>query len=241
MASYRDKHIGEGIGRRYDATHQNKVDALIWGKFVKVFLKAVLSKAAQEGAKNYLDFACGTGRILKIGASIFANSTGIDISPDMLELARERVPTARFYCTDVTGDIDLVQSSFDCVTLFRFLLNAEEELRENVLSWLSKHMPSGALLIGDTHQHSLSPMGIVTIIARRLGRKDLNVLSRSKAQETLERHGFKVIRWSGYRVLPSINGRAIFGTAIQLRGEQLLQGLKLGYFGSEQVFIAKRV
>ncbi|HMM75438.1 MAG TPA: methyltransferase domain-containing protein [Gammaproteobacteria bacterium] len=239
--SYRNSHVGEGKGLWYDATHAEKVDAVIWSSFIKDFVSRAFEEAVARGAKRYLDFACGTGRLLKVGVKYFPAATGIDVSADMLEVARERVPEALFYCVDVTREQDQRIGDFDCVTLFRFLLNAEPSLRNEVLVWLAAHMSTGATLIGNNHMESASISGLVTAFANRWIGRGRNHLSRQDVEAMLSAAGFRVQLWAGFRVLPTVMGKPILGHRLQMAFERLLVGLGLGRFGVEQIFVARRV
>ncbi len=67
MDSYRKSHMGSGRGERYDADHAAKMDTYIWDAFIKDYLNAQFAICAEKGAARHLDFACGTGRVLKVG------------------------------------------------------------------------------------------------------------------------------------------------------------------------------
>ncbi|MGI9262427.1 MAG: class I SAM-dependent DNA methyltransferase [Woeseiaceae bacterium] len=241
MTSYRTSHIGEKRGERYDATHANKVDALIWDAFIKDFVSNRLQACAADGGTRYLDFACGTGRVLKVGSQHFDHCVGVDISDDMLAVARERIPSAEFVCTDVTANQDAVPGEFDCVTLFRFLLNAEESLSLDILAWLAAHMRPGAILVGNVHMNTLSFRGLATLVSNGLFGTSHNHLSRRKTTQMLENSGFRIQAWSGYRILPTVMGKPIFGRKGQIVLEKFSRALGLGALGSELVFVAERI
>ena len=241
MSSYRTSHMGAGRGERYDAAHSDKVDAHIWDAFIKDLVSSHIEISAADGGTRYLDFACGTGRVLKVGAQHYDDCTGIDISADMLHVARQRVPGANIICGDVTTDDLALGEMYDCVTLFRFLLNAERALSADVLRWLADHMPQGALLIGNNHMNSASIRGIVTILSNRFLSTNHNHLSRRSTTDMLQASGFRILQWSGYRVLPTIKGKPIFGKNGQLVLERVARALQLGRVGSEQVFLAERI
>lgn len=240
MKSYRESHLGEGKGAWYDAIHGRKVDSLIWDYFVKPRLTEVFAAAAASGSRSYLDFACGTGRILKVGSAYFETAVGIDVSPDMLVVARERVPAATFHCVDVTRSVDAVSGVFDCVSLFRFLLNAEPSLRLSVLEWIAAHTKPGAFLVGNHHMETFSLSGMVTAASRKLAGRNRNHLSRKQVTDMLAQCGFRIESWHGYRVLPSVMGRSLFGRSLQLAMERGALSIGLGSIGSEQVFVARR-
>jgi SAM-dependent methyltransferase len=233
--------MGDGRGEKYDATHSEKVDAHIWDAFIKDLVSSHIAVSAADGGTRYLDFACGTGRVLKIGALHYDDCTGIDISADMLHVARERVPGANIICGDVTTEDLATGEMYDCVTLFRFLLNAELALNLEVLRWLADHMPQGAILIGNNHMNSASIRGIVTMLSNQILGTNHNHLSRARTTDMLRESGFKILQWSGYRVLPTIKGKPILGKNGQLAMERVARALQLGRVGSEQVFIAERI
>lgn len=241
MESYRDSHVGEDRGLSYDAVHANKVDALIWDVFIKDLVSEQAQLCAEKGGRRYLDFACGTGRVLKVGQPHFSESLGIDISEDMLSVARDRVPDAQLILADVTANPDAASGNFDFVTIFRFILNAERPLSMQVLAWLANHMEPGAVLVGNNHMSRYSFRGIATVISNALLGTKLNHLSRSEVIKMLEDSGFRVRTWSGYRVLPSFRGKPILGRRAQGALEKLLHTIGLGRLGSEHVFVAERV
>jgi SAM-dependent methyltransferase len=74
-----------------------------------------------------LDIGCGPGGFCQLALQAGATVTGLDASPAMLEVARERMPDARF---DV-GDMEHLPydgDSFDVVTLFNALQFCPEPL-----------------------------------------------------------------------------------------------------------------
>lgn len=238
--SYRESHIEIGMGIKYEDFLSNRVDADIWRLQSGPKLNEWLTECCPGEKGTHLDFACGTGRILAVIGSRFEQITGIDISEPMLSLARERFPAVRFLLGDVTREPDLVQDQFDSATIFRFFANAEPELREDVSAWLAAHLQSGAVLIGNTHSHTWSWSGTLNWLARVLLKKGARTLSRRSLTKLLEKHGFTVKRWEGYRILPTIAGRPVLGRRLQIAGDALLRRMRLGFFGSDQLFLATR-
>ena len=240
MNSYRNSHTSFEISSTYDAKFKYRVDSLIWDDFVKPYVRSILKKSAHSKSDKYMDFACGTGRLLKLGNSVFGHASGIDISKNMLSVARKRVPNAKLYCLDVTREDSKEIGEFDCVTMFRFLKNAEPELREEVLRWLYSHMPKGATLIVNNHGNSSSLQGLVTRLAFWLPDELKNLLSRRETQKLLKNAGFDVVSCEGFRILPSLFGRPVFGRWLQSKLERFCRQLNLGRFGGELVFVAIR-
>ncbi len=60
----------------------------------------VIAALGMAGGERLLDVACGTGNAALVAASAGAAVTGIDSSPRLLDVARERVPGAEFVLGD---------------------------------------------------------------------------------------------------------------------------------------------
>ncbi|EZH81607.1 SAM-dependent methlyltransferase [Ectopseudomonas composti] len=230
------------VASLYESQFAERVDSLIWDEFVKPWLFERLQTARDNGAQRYLDFACGTGRILKVGHNVFGNAQGIDISESMLSYAKQRVPAAHLHCLDVTRDDNSANEigAFDCVTMFRFLRNAEPELRRDVLHWLAKHMNKNALLVVNNHGNTTSMLGFIQKLAFWLPDDERNLLSRQQTFDLLTEAGFSVESWDGYRILPSLFGRPILGRRLQTWAERSCRRLGLARFGGELVIVARR-
>lgn len=242
LNSYRQSHMQASVASQYESQFAERVDSLIWEEFVKPWLFDRLQTARDNGALRYLDFACGTGRILKVGHKVFDHAEGIDISASMLSYAKQRVPQAHFHCLDVTSANSGANEigKFDCVTMFRFLRNAEPELRVAVLQWLAEHMDEGAILIVNNHGNTSSILGCVQRLAFWLPNEARNLLSRQQTFDLLADAGFSVESWDGYRILPSVFGRPVLGRRLQAWAERLCRKLGLARFGGELVIVARR-
>jgi SAM-dependent methyltransferase len=150
-ASYRATHIGKGAEYAEAFTcipHR----ALLW-KLERRVLDRIVRESFADGAARYLDFACGTGRILGYLQPRVACAVGVDISPSMLEVARASVPGATLIEADITRDDALGALQFDLVTAFRFFPNAEPELRAAVMQKLVLHLAPGGLLVFNNHKN----------------------------------------------------------------------------------------
>ena len=69
-------------------------------ELVDEFLKGI----ATGPSKRYLDFACGSGRILQQISPHFGETVAVDVAASMMEQAREKVPGATFHLADLTKD-----------------------------------------------------------------------------------------------------------------------------------------
>ncbi len=109
-------------------------------------LTGVIHQHLHSGGRKLLDAACGTGRHIEHLKQIF-EVEGLDIRPELLEVAAMRNPEIPFHCADMTA-FDL-NRKFDVVTcLFSAIgyVKTIENLHQAVRS-LGKHVLPGGLLI----------------------------------------------------------------------------------------------
>lgn len=120
--------------------------------------QAIAKALADKPFRSLLDLGTGTGRMLELFGSQIERGLGIDMSLDMLLLARARLERAGLrHCSVRQGDIydlSLQPDSFDVIVIHQvlhFLDNGARAIREaaRVLA------PSGRLLIVDFAPHEL--------------------------------------------------------------------------------------
>ena len=146
-SSYRQSHRGADKARSYDEDlwDLHAAKGLEW-LVEQRLLAGVLPEVVAGQRCSCADFACGTGRILEFLSARFPSATGIDISPEMLELAGSRCPRAALIQGDVTTDHGLAPGPFDLITAFRFFLNAEPGLQSQALTWMRRSLRQLVLL-----------------------------------------------------------------------------------------------
>jgi len=119
---------------------------------------AIRDALAERPFRSLLDLGTGTGRILEMFGPLLERGLGIDLSLDMLSLARARIERAGFrHCSVRQGDIydlALPADSFDVVVIHQvlhFLDDGARAIREaaRVL------VPGGRLLVVDFAPHDL--------------------------------------------------------------------------------------
>jgi ubiquinone/menaquinone biosynthesis C-methylase UbiE/DNA-binding transcriptional ArsR family regulator len=118
--------------------------------------EAVLAALSQQPFRSLLDLGTGTGRMLELLGPTLERGLGIDLSADMLALARARLDRAGLkHCSVRQGDIydlNLPRDSFDVVIVHQvlhFLDDGARAIREaaRVLR------PQGRLLVIDFAPH----------------------------------------------------------------------------------------
>ncbi|MGH7801661.1 MAG: class I SAM-dependent DNA methyltransferase [Thermodesulfobacteriota bacterium] len=237
MNDYRSSHLAQECASKFDRHYTSGRGHLYWQNFEKPYLEKLFTRLGKEYPGRYLDFACGTGRILQIGFPHFIDSVGMDISEVMLAEARRRVPGARLIQTDVMLDPPDV-GKFNVVSLFRFILSAEHHLRGGVLHWLRSVITPDGVLVLNNHLNRRSILGIIhrmdnTIHGRRGGPpadKDVEIL--------LQRCGFRVFERYGFGVVPPWRNRGLFPSTPLLYLEHLLGKSKtLQNYAKDRIYL----
>lgn len=200
--SYRDGlHLQDHHAERYDASFRDRRTA---HGALSVIERELLHRVVQDARpRNALDFACGTGRVLQWMGGEVERTVGVDVSSAMLARAAHNAPTADLFLGDVTTEPELITESFDLVTMFRFLLNAESELRGAALSWTARRLRENGLLLVNIHRNRDSLTGALTRVRCALGgSRTPRIISIGEATDVLAGHGFQVVGRYGYGYLP---------------------------------------
>lgn len=135
----------------YGAQHAALYDAAFRsrGKDYPGEAKAVIEMVRERcpGARTLLDVACGTGLHLQTFASDFDHVEGVELAPDMLAIARRRLPRVPISAGDMrTFDLG---RRFDVVTCMSNAV-AEVETRDGLraaLRRMAAHLVPGGVLV----------------------------------------------------------------------------------------------
>lgn len=225
--SYRQSHLGADKARSYDEDlwDLRTAKGLDW-LVEQQLLADVLRVAVPPSARSAADFACGTGRVLEFLNRYFPSPVGIDISPDMLALARARCSRAALILGDVTTTPDLAPGPFDLITAFRFFLNAEPSLRSQALAWMGKSLRPNGIVVANFHLNPASLRGMYLRL-RTARATRLPMMSVSDACRLFEAHAFTVRQVLGYSFLPyRRDGRAQLAPVARRAVETRVAGVR---------------
>jgi ubiquinone/menaquinone biosynthesis C-methylase UbiE/DNA-binding transcriptional ArsR family regulator len=160
----RDRLAAVRRARAQAAQDYFRAHAAQWDRIRKLHVadtaveRAIQDALAERPFRSLLDLGTGTGRMLELFGADIERGLGIDLSLDMLSLARARIERAGLrHCSVRQGDIyDLAvpTNSFDVVLIHQvlhFLDDGARAIREaaRVLA------PSGRLLVVDFAPHDL--------------------------------------------------------------------------------------
>lgn len=203
-SGYAAAHFAEGVAEEYDAVYAPaSYDTEIWGiqqPFVRSVMGRVLSRSRRL---KYLDFACGTGRIISAVEDIATEAVGVDISPLMLARAAGRVARSSLRLGDILRNATLADHDYDAITAFRFFLNTEPELRLPVMRDLA-HRLRGAesRLIFNVHGNGHSVLAVTDRYRHLRGWPPVRTFSHSGVRALIVAAGLEIEEVRGYGLVP---------------------------------------
>jgi len=97
---YTYSHMGKAKAKYYENKEYSNISyySYIWRiekDYLNILSKEFKKNSRDSGKIRYLDFACGTGRVISFLENYMDISIGIDISNDMLEIARKKVKKSK--------------------------------------------------------------------------------------------------------------------------------------------------
>jgi ubiquinone/menaquinone biosynthesis C-methylase UbiE len=209
--SYRLSHLAPEKGQSYENSFVNlPYRKMVWRWEQEVLTRLIKKLFDASSEIRYLDFACGTGRILSLLESYAAESYGVDISESMLEVARKKCRHATLVHVDLTTTKVFPNQSFDLITAFRFFLNAEQELRESALKEIRYLIKPSGYFIFNIHMNEGSLLVKLIRLYQWIKHIDndlFHTLSISQASDLLDKHGFTIAEAYHFGVLPIYDER----------------------------------
>jgi predicted TPR repeat methyltransferase len=175
------------------------------------------------------DFACGTGRVIRALDGLVREAHGYDTSAEMMAKAKQVGSRAHWHRVPTDGPVPAPVDAEPpaIVTMFRLLLNVDDDVRERALAFAAKALPTAAagLLVVENHGNASS---LRHLRARRhSGQRWFAELSHGDVEELLARHGFEVVERRGFSMLtPSLHAhslaRAVDAAARRMPGADTL-------------------
>ena len=148
---------------------------------------------------NILDIGCGTGDLLSSMKPKYG--MGIDISPKMIEIAKQRHPTSKFLVGDIGNFVSKIKKKFDVIILsdvFGFFNDCQKNL-DNIHLFCN----SNTRIIIAYHSWFWEP---ILKVGEKIGLKmpsiDLNYLSNDEIINFLKLTDFEVIKHESRQLIP---------------------------------------
>jgi trans-aconitate methyltransferase len=139
-----DSHAGQYDQESWQRGTYENIAKLLLGKFKNKLLKII-------------ELGCGSGREAKLLLDLYpeADYLGMDGSPELIRLAKMKVPKAKF----VSADFEDFQipGGVDAIFAFASLLHADRKVMKNMLSQTANSLTSGGIFFmtlqyGDYHK-----------------------------------------------------------------------------------------
>ena len=96
--------------------------------------------------RRVLDLGCGRGRWSREYASRGADVTGVDISPDAIQILAREMPRHRFLCCDIVA-LQFPGQGFDIVNSVTVLQHLPEENQRVAIDLISKWLKPGGTFV----------------------------------------------------------------------------------------------
>lgn len=246
--SYRERFQLRDDAARYDQRiyRSGTIDDLLWQVEQRLLTDIVARfRSKHPGPVAYLDFACGTGRILSHVAPLVEQATGIDVSAAMLGRAGEKAPRAQLLCKDITAAGEPIEAQYDLITSFRFLTNAEAPLRAAALQGLARRLRDERSLLAinihaNRHSYKAALAPLHWAQAKLTGAAPPQYLSVSQVTRELAAAGLRVERAIGAGFVPG-KLLGLLPRAFALQMERALAGRRwLERFGVNQLFLCRK-
>lgn len=168
--------------------------------------------AIQTAPGRILDICCGTGRQLKILDGLGVGLTGVDLSPDMLAVARKKTsPQVALVLAD-GGRLPFGDNSFEIAVVTLALHEKNATCRDELMAEARRVVaPKGAFLVADylAGTNALNRTGLLaaSLVEWAAGRQHYlnfrDFLARGALEPLLTRHGLR----------PSLEARFWWGAA----------------------------
>lgn len=107
-------------------------------KYVELFLNYLNNNA------SILDIGCGTGELLKYYQDKDFTVTGLDVSEEMIKIAKEKVPSSNFVKISIY-DIDKVKEKYDGISATFVLVHIPKEKINEVVGKIYERLNKGGI------------------------------------------------------------------------------------------------
>lgn len=163
---------------------------MVW-QLEKGILDHILSTFYRDLQIHYLDFACGTGRILSYLEERTKYAIGVDLSPSMLEVALKNNKSAEIIKADLTKDDVLGERKFNLITAFRFFPNAQPELRKQAMQVLNRHIEDNGYIVFNNHKNVGSARNR---LAKLFGHREYSGMSIAEVKSLLVESSLEIVK-----------------------------------------------
>jgi len=215
-------------------------DAHIWD-MERPRLEVLVRRMRAAGELRYLDFACGTGRIVQVLEPYASRACAVDMSQEMLRRAAEKCPRAEVFRADIRTDSAVLGGPFDLITAFRFFLNTEDDMRLPVLSSLAGLLSGpDARLVFNIHMNGRSSLLLADRYMRLRGWGRLRMMTLPAIRELIDQSGLRIVEMQGYGAFPRALYRSRLKGAAMAADRFLARRRRFAPYSHDLVFVCAR-
>ena len=210
----------------------------------RAFLRRLVRREFTARRPVQHDFACGTGRAIKLLHGVVRAAHGYDVSAQMLAKAQEAGVYAKLH--QVAGDGPVPEpATVDgpaLVTVFRLLLNAPKDVRDRAIAFAAKILPEAdsGLLVVENHGNRSS----LRHLRHRSNRANqwFAELHHAEVEQLLARHGFEVVQRRGFALCPAGAYRREWLRPVARRADDLAaRSGRLSGVATDVLYVARRI
>jgi predicted TPR repeat methyltransferase len=169
----------------------------------RAFLRGLIRREFPYRRPVQHDFACGTGRAIRLLQGMVRAAHGYDTSDAMLAKADEVGACAQLHRIDADGPPPAPEPTGGpaLVTIFRLLLNVGDDVRDRALAFAAQALPDrdAGLLVLENHGNRES---LRHLRHRRKAGRWFAELSHDEVEALLTRHGFTLVECRGFAMFP---------------------------------------
>lgn len=210
----------------------------------RAFLRRLVRREFTARRPVQHDFACGTGRAIKLLHGVVRAAHGYDVSAQMLAKAEEAGVYARLHLVAEDGPVP-EPAAVDgpaLVTVFRLLLNAPKDVRDRAIAFAAKILPEAesGLLVVENHGNRTSLRHLRHRAHR--GNQWFAELEHAEVEQLLARHGFEVIDRRGFALCPAGAYRREWLRPMARRADDLMtRAGRLSAIATDVLYVARRI
>lgn len=207
------------------------------------FVRDLVGRTFHDRRPVQHDFACGTGRAIRLLHGLVRAAHGYDPSAEMLAKASEAGTRATLHRVPANGPLPVpaVVDGPALVTMLRLLLNVPEDVRDRAIAFAATALPSrdAGLLVVENHgnRHSLRHLAA----RRHADEAWFSELSHAQVLSLFERHGFELVTARAFALLPAGAYRPSWLRPVARVVDDLLTRVPfLWRWGTDVLYVARR-